>query len=191
MIVDQSTQNNNLTKSISQQFMEENIYKFYINDTQSNITQFHFHNNRIDTTKYNIFTFIPKALLLQFVRLANIYFLICAILQCIPLISPLTPVTAVVPLVFVLSVSIIREGIEDYSRAKLDKQQNNEETIVYRNNEWQKTTSGTLYVGEIVEVLQDNTFPADIIVLDSELPGGICFIEKGTLDGEKTANQKE
>ena len=192
MIIDQNTQNNNnLTKSISQQFLEDNIYKFYINDTQSNITQFHFHNNRIDTTKYNIFTFIPKALLLQFVRLANIYFLICAILQCIPLISPLNPVTAVVPLVFVLSVSIIREGIEDYARAKLDKQQNNEETIVYRNNEWQKTTSGTLYVGEIVEVLQDNTFPADIIVLDSELPGGICFIETGTLDGEKTLKQKE
>ena len=192
MIVDQNTQNNNnLTKSISQQFLEDNIYKFYINDTQSNITQFHFHNNHIDTTKYNIFTFIPKALLLQFVRLANIYFLICAILQCIPLISPLNPVTAVVPLVFVLSVSIIREGIEDYARAKLDKQQNNEETIVYRNNEWQKTTSGTLYVGEIVEVLQDNTFPADIIVLDSELPGGICFIETGTLDGEKTLKQKE
>ena len=74
MIVDQNTQNN-LTKSISQQFLEDNTYKFYINDTQSNITQFHFHNNRIDTTKYNIFTFIPKALLLQLVRLANIIFL--------------------------------------------------------------------------------------------------------------------
>ena len=182
---------NNLTKSISQQFLEDNIYKFYINDTNLNVTSFHFHNNKIDTTKYNIITFIPKALLLQFVRLANIYFLICAILQCIPLISPLTPVTAVVPLVFVLSVSIIREGIEDYSRAQLDKQQNNEETIVYRDGEWKKSQSGTLYVGEIVEVLEGNTFPADLILLDSELPGGICFIETGTLDGEKTLKQKE
>ena len=182
---------NNLTKSISQQFLEDNIYKFYINDTNLNVTSFHFHNNKIDTTKYNIITFIPKALLLQFVRLANVYFLICAILQCIPLISPLTPVTAVVPLVFVLSVSIIREGIEDYSRAQLDKQQNNEETIVYRDGEWKKSQSGTLYVGEIVEVLEGNTFPADLILLDSELPGGICFIETGTLDGEKTLKQKE
>ena len=182
---------NNLTKSISQQFLEDNIYKFYINDTNLNKTSFHFHNNKIDTTKYNIITFIPKALLLQFVRLANVYFLICAILQCIPLISPLTPVTAVVPLVFVLSVSIIREGIEDYSRAQLDKQQNNEETIVYRDGEWKKSQSGTLYVGEIVEVLEGNTFPADLILLDSELPGGICFIETGTLDGEKTLKQKE
>ena len=180
-----------MTKSISQQFQEENIYKFFINDTAQNISSFHFKNNTISTTKYNIITFIPKALLLQFVRLANIYFLVCAILQCIPIISPLTPVTAVVPLVFVLSVSIIREGIEDYSRSVLDKQQNNEETTVYRNNSWEKTTSGTLYVGEIVEVLEGNTFPADLILLDSELPGGICFIETGTLDGEKTLKQKE
>ena len=180
-----------MTKSISQQFQEENIYKFFINDISQNISSFHFKNNTISTTKYNIITFIPKALLLQFVRLANIYFLVCAILQCIPIISPLTPVTAVVPLVFVLSVSIIREGIEDYSRSVLDKQQNNEETTVYRNNSWEKTTSGTLYVGEIVEVKEGNTFPADLILLDSELPGGICFIETGTLDGEKTLKQKE
>jgi hypothetical protein len=97
-----------MTKSISQQFQEENIYKFFINDTAQNISSFHFKNNTISTTKYSIITFIPKALLLQFVRLANIYFLVCAILQCIPIISPLTPVTAGVPLVFVLSVSIIR-----------------------------------------------------------------------------------
>ena len=169
----------------------EPLYKFYINNTVSNISIYHFKNNTISTTKYNIITFLPKAFLLQFIRLANIYFLICAILQCIPIISPLTPATAVVPLIIVLSVSIIREGIEDYSRASLDKQQNSEETVVYRNNTWEKTTSGELYVGEIVEVLQDHTFPADLILIDSELPGGICFIETGTLDGEKTLKQKE
>ena len=183
--------NNPIHNSPSQQFQEEAIYKFLINNTEENIYQYNFKTNKIDTTKYNIFSFIPKALLLQFVRLANIYFLICAILQCIPIISPLTPATAVVPLVIVLSVSIIREGIEDYSRAKLDKQQNNEETTAYRKGVWEKTTSGSLYVGEIVEVTQDNTFPADLILLDSELAGGICFIETGTLDGEKTLKQKE
>ena len=167
------------------------LYQFYINDTPKNKQNYHFKDNRIDTTKYNIITFLPKALILQFVRLANIYFLVSAILQCIPIISPLAPASAVVPIVIVLSVSVIREGIEDYSRAKLDKQQNNEETTAYRNNSWVKTTSGTLYVGEIIEVLQDNTFPADLILLDSELPGGICFIETGTLDGEKTLKQKE
>ena len=184
-------QNNISPTPIYQEDQEEDIYKFYINNTETNISIYNFHNNMINTTKYNIITFIPKALILQFMRLANIYFLVCAILQCISIISPLSPATAVIPLVIVLSVSIIREGIEDYSRATLDKQQNNEETIVYREGFWEKSTSGTLYVGEIVAVLQDETFPADLILLDSELPGGICFIETGTLDGEKTLKQKE
>ena len=189
--IDKNNPINNTQYIIPQESELDPIYKFYINNTTSNISIYNYKNNKIDTTKYTIFTFLPKALFLQFVRLANIYFLVCAILQCIPIISPLSPATAVVPLVIVLSVSIIREGIEDYSRASLDKQQNNEETTAYRAHNWEKITSGELYVGEIVEVLQDNTFPADLILIDSELPGGICFIETGTLDGEKTLKQKE
>ena len=178
-------------KENTQSSKNEKLYRFFINDSQKNFENFHFKDNRIDTTKYNIVTFLPKALIIQFVRLANVYFLISAILQCIPIISPLTPATAVVPIVIVLSVSVIREGIEDCARARLDKEQNSEPTSAYINNQWENTTSGKLRMGEIVEVLQDEPFPADLILLDSELPEGICFIETGTLDGEKTLKQKE
>lgn len=65
-------------------------------------------SNYISTTKYNVITFVPLALILQFKRYANIYFLICAILQSIPLISPLNPASAVAPLVFVLFLSMAR-----------------------------------------------------------------------------------
>ena len=103
----------------------------------------------------------------------------------------MAPASAVVPIIIVLSVSIIREGIEDCSRARLDKEQNSEPTSAYIDGQWENTTSGKLRIGEIVEVLQDEPFPADLILLDSELPEGICFIETGTLDGEKTLKQKE
>jgi len=49
----------------------------------------------------------------QFKRYANIYFLVVAILQSIPAISPLNPLSAIAPLVFVISLSMIREGYED------------------------------------------------------------------------------
>ena len=175
--------------------MKQNItnkqYQFYINDNLRNTQEFQFKNNKINTRKYNWVTFVPHALLLQFARPANIYFLVCAILQCIPKISPLSPVTALVPLIFVLSVSLIREGIEDCHRAELDRQQNNEPTMVYQNNNWIDTISGDLQIGELVLVNQNMTFPADLILVDSELNEGICFIETGTLDGEKTLKQKE
>ena len=169
----------------------EKLYQFYINDTAKNLETYHFKDNKIDTTKYNIITFLPKALLIQFVRLANIYFLVSAILSSIPIISPYSPVTAIAPIIIVLSVSIIREGFEDLARSKLDKEQNNEPTSAYIDDNWENTTSGKLRIGEIVEVLQDEPFPADLVLLDSELPEGICFIETGTLDGEKALKQKE
>ena len=122
---------------------------------------------------------------------ANIYFLISAILQCIPQISPLSPLTALVPIIFVLSVSLIREAIEDCNRAKLDRQQNNEPTMVFHNKKWENTVSGNLEIGELVLVHQDLTFPADLILIDSELNEGICFIETGSLDGEKTLKQRD
>lgn len=51
-----------------------------------------------------------ESLLLQFERLANIYFLIIAILQSISIISPLGPLTAWAPLIVVLGISMLREG---------------------------------------------------------------------------------
>jgi magnesium-transporting ATPase (P-type) len=43
----------------------------------------------------------------------------------------------------------------------------------------------------LVLVAQDQTFPADLILIDSKLNDGLCFIETATLDGEKTLKQKE
>jgi hypothetical protein len=87
---------------------EEEFIEFYINNNKKN-KEFKFNDNYISTTKYNLFTFIPKGLLFQFCRLSNVYFLFTAIIQSIPLISPLTSLTAIIPLIFVLGVSLIRE----------------------------------------------------------------------------------
>ena len=147
-------------------------------------------SNAINQSKYNIITFLPKALLYQFMRLANIYFLIIAIIQLIPVISPLTPLTAIVPILFVLAVSLTREGMEDYNRHKYDNTLNSENVLVFRDHKWINECSGNLLVGELVIVNQDNPFPADLICLDSSLHEGLCFIETGTLDGEKSLKDK-
>jgi hypothetical protein len=39
--------------------------------------------------------------------------------------------SAVIPIFIVFSISVIREGWEDCSSAKLDKEQNNELTLTY------------------------------------------------------------
>lgn len=86
-----------------------------------------------------------EALILQFKRLANVYFLIIAILQTIPQISPLSPATAWAPFIVVLAISMLREGnlsaysgYEDYQRIKSDHETNyGTMTNVMRNGKFE------------------------------------------------------
>lgn len=174
-------ENQPLTRLRSQKTFKES-QKISINDNESNKG---FKDNQIDTSKYNIITFLPKALLYQFYRLANVYFVVIAILQSIPIISPLSRETAIAPIAFVLSVSLIREAIEDIIRHRFDDQTNNYFVRVYRENKLIQSTSETLKVGEIVVVKENETISSDIVVLDTCLSGGICHVETATLDGEK------
>ena len=50
-----------------------------LRNSMKNKEQYGFKDNSVDTKKYNIITFLPKALLIQFVRVANIYFLVLII----------------------------------------------------------------------------------------------------------------
>lgn len=72
-------------------------------------------NNYVSTTKYNVVTFLPIALFEQFRRVANLYFLLAAILSLTPL-RAFGPVSVITPLVFVIGVSMIKEAIEDWHR---------------------------------------------------------------------------
>ena len=166
------------------------FYTFYINNHTRNKPFTNLKNNNISTTKYNIITFLPKSLLLQFTRLPNVYFLFIAILQSIPAISPLTSITAILPLVFVLCVSMLRELIEDISRYKYDKQNNNRKVIIFKDNQFIEDISENIQVGDIVLVDENDEFPCDLILLDSSNSDGICYIETGSLDGEKNLKNK-
>jgi phospholipid-transporting ATPase len=92
-------------------------------------------SNYISTTKYSALSFLPFSLWNQFKNLANIYFLIIAILQSLPL-SPLTPITAIVPLAAVLTISMVREAIEDCVRNRSDRKVNGSKVMVVKNGKW-------------------------------------------------------
>lgn len=70
-------------------------------------------NNYIKTSKYTLLTFVPYNLLEQFQRIANFYFLILLLLQLIPAISSLTPVTTAIPLIGVLALTAVKDAYDD------------------------------------------------------------------------------
>ena len=56
----------------------------------------------------------------QFRRIANFYFLIVAITQ-LGIESPVSPMTSILPLIFVVTVTMVKQGYEDFLRHKEDR----------------------------------------------------------------------
>ncbi|KAG6549287.1 hypothetical protein Mapa_009273 [Marchantia paleacea] len=154
----------------------------HCNDHSANLP-YKFKHNSISTTKYNFWTFLPKGLFEQFRRVANMYFLLIAILSTTP-ISPVHPVTNVGPLVLVLAVSLMKEAFEDRKRFMSDKIINSSSIEVLSGQYWIKTPWSKLAVGDVVKVHADQFFPADLLFLASTNADGICYIETSNLDGE-------
>ncbi|KAG7944440.1 hypothetical protein I3843_15G102600 [Carya illinoinensis] len=148
-------------------------------------------SNYVSTTKYTLATFFPKSLFEQFRRVANLYFLICAILSFTPL-SPYSALSSVLPLVVVIGVTMGKEVLEDWRRKKQDIEVNNRKVKVHHGDgifddaKWMD-----LKVGDIVKVQKDEFFPADLILLSSSYEEAICYVETTNLDGETNLKLKQ
>ncbi|KAK2838557.1 hypothetical protein Q7C36_013371 [Tachysurus vachellii] len=143
-----------------------------------------FCSNRVSTAKYNVLTFLPRFLYSQFRRAANSFFLFIALLQQIPDVSPTGRWTTLVPLLFILVVAAVKEVIEDLKRHKADSVVNKKETQVLRNGAWEIVHWEKVAVGEVVRASNGDHLPADLVILSSSEPQGMCYIETSNLDGE-------
>jgi magnesium-transporting ATPase (P-type) len=124
--------------------------------------------------------------------MANVYFAIIAFLSLFPSLSPITPLSAISPFVFVVMVSVVREGFEDLSRYKSDKEVNSQQVAVLRQDETidDKVSSEKLRVGDLIHVRDGERLAADVIVLQSSNEGQ-AFIQTSSLDGEKNLKKRQ
>uniref|UniRef100_A0A7N8X363 Phospholipid-transporting ATPase n=1 Tax=Mastacembelus armatus TaxID=205130 RepID=A0A7N8X363_9TELE len=125
-------------------------------------------SNCIMTSKYNIITFLPVNLFEQFQEVANTYFLFLLILQLIPQISSLSWFTTIVPLALVLSITAVKDATDDYVS-----------TVLLQNEKWMNVR-----VGDIIKLENNQFVAADLLLLSSSEPHGLCYIETAELDGE-------
>ncbi|KAJ9586597.1 hypothetical protein L9F63_019813 [Diploptera punctata] len=89
-------------------------------------------DNRVRTTKYTLLSFLPKNLLEQFHRVANLYFICILLLNWVPAINAFGKEIAMIPVLFVLGVTAIKDLFEDRRRHASDKRINNSTCRVYK-----------------------------------------------------------
>jgi len=101
--------------------------------------------------------------------------------------------TILVPLMFVISVSAIKDIFEDMKRHASDNVENSKK-VLSANQKVKRFTQDAwrnLWVGQIVKVNMNEYFPSDLILLQSSNPSGIAYIETKNLDGETNLKCKE
>uniref|UniRef100_A0A3B3BKD8 Phospholipid-transporting ATPase n=1 Tax=Oryzias melastigma TaxID=30732 RepID=A0A3B3BKD8_ORYME len=157
--------------------------KVKANDREYN-EKFQYASNCIVTSKYNIITFLPVNLFEQFQEVANTYFLFLLILQLIPQISSLSWFTTIVPLALVLSITAVKDATDDYFRHKSDNQVNNRQSQVLIRGSLQNEKWMNVRVGDIIKLENNQFVAADVLLLSTSEPHGLCYIETAELDGE-------
>nr|GMD39989.1 phospholipid-transporting ATPase 1-like [Ipomoea batatas] len=156
----------------------------HINDPKKTNGEYEFSGNEIRTSKYTVLNFLPKNLFIQFHRVAYLYFLAIAALNQLPPLAIFGRTVSLFPLLFVLSVTAIKDGYEDWRRHRSDRNENNREALVLHSGEFQLKKWKKIRAGEVVRILADETIPCDMVLLGTSDHSGIAYIQTMNLDGE-------
>ncbi|KQK21805.1 phospholipid-transporting ATPase 1 isoform X1 [Brachypodium distachyon] len=156
----------------------------YINDPTRTNDRYEFTGNEIRTSKYTLITFLPKNLFIQFHRLAYVYFLVIAALNQLPPLAVFGRTASLFPLLFVLFVTAIKDGYEDWRRHRSDRNENNREACVLQHGDFRLKKWKSIRAGEVVKIHSNETMPCDMVLLGTSDPNGIAYIQTMNLDGE-------
>ncbi|KAF3804416.1 putative phospholipid-transporting ATPase DNF3 [Colletotrichum gloeosporioides] len=174
-------------------------------------------SNFIRSSRYTILSFLPKQLFSQFSKMGNFYFLVVGIIQAIPGLSTTGQWTTIGPLLAFVSLSMAKEGYDDYRRYLLAKTENLSRTLVLgerskkatasmkrhskaedaeasfkknSDNGWTETEWQDLKVGDVIKLGRDDDVPADVVLLSASGPNSTAYIETMALDGETNLKAK-
>ncbi|KAJ1984992.1 hypothetical protein H4R34_000336 [Dimargaris verticillata] len=160
-----------------------------------------YRDNRIKNTKYTLWTFLPLSLREQFreiilasnpnSRFINFYFLLIALLQLVPALTPVNPVTTWGPLGLIFTISATKEALDDLRRARSDKEFNEASYITFRDGQPTAIRSQDIRPGDLLELCPDDEIPCDVALLKTSENQGTCHVQTSNLDGETDLKTKE
>jgi phospholipid-transporting ATPase len=149
------------------------------------ITKRKYPDNAVKTTIYTWWNFIILNLLYQYTtKLSNIYFTIVMIFSLLPNVSPVFPITSIIPVCFIVGVNMLKDLFEDLRRWQADRRINTKKLrIITKEGVEKEVQTSDVYAGDIVKIEEGEAFPADLVLISTS-NSGQCYIETANLDGE-------
>ena len=97
--------------------------------------------NKVRTSKYTPWTFLPKNIIEQFRGIANFYFLSLVILQAFDLFKTVDVSITAAPIVFIVGATACKDAVEDWKRHQDDSKVN--QSLTYTLKPWVNTNFAT------------------------------------------------
>ncbi|ORX95023.1 phospholipid-translocating P-type ATPase [Basidiobolus meristosporus CBS 931.73] len=164
-------------------------YEVVFNEPGSHLVEkYNYTTNYIRTTKYTLVTFLPKNLFYQFRRFYNLYFLLGTIFVAIE--PSLEPITQILPLLFVIAVTAVKDALEDYKRYKQDKLANSQMYTIVRDGNLEEIICEKIVPGDVLKIHKNEKIPADIMILSTSTDDDTCYVETVELDGETNLKRR-
>ncbi|KAG2138285.1 hypothetical protein DEU56DRAFT_886925 [Suillus clintonianus] len=117
-------------------FFNQNLPDSYFDHKGKPKKEHVYPTNQVISSKYTIITFLPRNLLEQFRRIANIFFAFIAILQFFPEFSTISPGLVIIPILIVLGITALKDGYEDVKRHQSDRHVNHSQVRVLAGGDW-------------------------------------------------------
>jgi magnesium-transporting ATPase (P-type) len=144
------------------------------------------------SARYTAVSFLPRFLFEQFNKVANQYFFFICVLTLMAF-SPKDPASFTVTFAGIITVSAIKEVYEDSQRAAADKELNGRQALVMRSSgsgEFTAMAWSDIRCGDLVKVLDNESFPCDLLFVSSSDSSGVCYVDTCNLDGETNLKSK-
>ena len=156
--------------------------------------------NIVSNAKYTLWSFLPLTLYNEFKFFLNVYFLLVALSQVIPYLRIGYMSTYIVPLVFVLTISIGKEAVDDIARRRRDAEANSElYTVLSFDHDLSARPSASgvrevqkksrdLKVGDVLKLEKNQRVPADVVILQSVVADALSVVteESGSTAAAET-----
>lgn len=179
--------------------VERNIKIFQMEPADSKVEKRdEYAENIIVSSRYTPWNFLPKSLLEQFRRLANVYFLVIGTIAIIGAQTSyyetaVEPAGILGPMIIVVFISVIKDGVEDVKRHNQDAKINAQRAhkVSERDGAINDAKWRDLCVGDTIVLFSDEEVPADVVVLAcGGVQGPTCYVETAAIDGETNLKMK-